>query len=135
MAKKQKMDERTRQALNTIEYGDVVRFYDCFEAQVYGEKTFRVISEQPIIYQERYVMVKLQGLGLFPIGRLKKVSNEQPTMSDQEVLKGLICCDQETPDCAECPYVKFGPAVCSQQLLHDSNVLVRRRDNAKKGVV
>lgn len=135
MKKKQKMDERTRQALETIDYGDIVRFYDCFEAQVYGDKTFRVISEHPIIYQDRYVLVKLQGLGQFPIGRLKKVSNEVPSMSDQEVMNGLKCCDQSPPDCEHCAYNKYSPAVCSQQLLHDSNVLIRRRDNFIKGVI
>jgi hypothetical protein len=135
MKKKQKMDERTRKALDTIAYGDVVRFYDCFEAQVYGDKTFRVISENPIIYQECHVLVKLQGLGQFPIGRLKKVSNEEPSMCDQEVINGLMCCDQSPPDCEKCAYNKYSPACCSQQLLHDSNVLLRRRDNFKKGVI
>lgn len=135
MAKKQKMDERTRRALDTISYGDVVRFYDCFEAQVYGEKTFRVMSEEPQIYQERFVMVKLQALGWFPIGKLMKVWSEETTKCDQEVIKGLICCDYDIPKCEECPYKDLGVGVCSKILLHDSNVLVKRRENKAKGVI
>lgn len=137
--KKIKLDERTRHALNTIDYGDVVKFQDCFEAEVYGDKTFRVISEQPIIYQNKYVMVKLQGFeknnDWFQIGNLKKVSTEFLKFSDQEVIKGLICCDKPIPDCEKCPYKKITSVRCSSQLLHDSNVLVRRREKAFKGVL
>ena len=125
--KKPKLDERTQKALETISCGDMVKFYDCFEAIVYGDTKFRVISEHPIIQNERYVFVKLQHLGLFPIGRLKKV--EDPfTFSDEEIRKGLVCCtlDENCKNCEECPYKILGKPNCHAKVTTDSSLLVKR---------
>lgn len=127
MGKKQTIDERTRIALDTISCGDMVQFYDCFEAIVYGDTKFRVISEHPIIQNERYVFVKLQHLGLFPIGRLKKV--EDPfTFSDEEIRKGLVCCtlDENNKNCEECPYCILGKKSCEAKVTRDSTLLLKR---------
>ncbi len=134
-AKIQKLDERTTKALATIAYGDKVKFYDCFEAVVYGDKTFRVMSENPIISTNskngyRSVMVKLQGLGLFPIGRLIRVSEDEG-FSDLEIRKGLICCTStpENPRCEECPFYRLGTPGCYQTMDRLTEDLIRRLDN------
>lgn len=126
--KNERISERLRKALDTIKHGDRVRFYDCFEAQIYKDKTFYVISENPMIYETKYgveVMVKLQGLGLFPLERLVRV--EEPCeFSDEEIRKALVCCTKAEPDCVNCPYKFLGASVCSARMDKDSENLLRR---------
>ena len=133
MAKK--IDKKTRRALDTISYGDVVRFNDCFETQVYGDKTFRVISENPIITNGKFISVRLQGLGWVLANKLvlaEFVSKDE--RCDQEVIKALQCCDNTEPDCENCPYNTIEATLCHRILLHDSDVLIRRREKKVKGV-
>ena len=128
-----KLDERTKNALDEIKYGDRVQFYDCFEADVYKDKVFYVKSENPIIWHSKYgshVLVELKGLGQFPIGKLKRVY-EEPKKSDKEIREGARCCFvKPLPNCAECPYCEI--AECAAQLDSDVADLLRRLDNYQK---
>lgn len=124
-----KLDERTQKALDTISTGDKVKFYDCFEALVYKDETFRIISEHPQIQETKhgkFVLVHLSNLGWFPIGKLKRI--DETVFSDREIQKGLICCslDKDFCNCAECPYV--GIPDCDSKLTSDSNALIKRLD-------
>lgn len=128
-----KLDARTQKALETIGCGDTVRFYDCFEAEVYGKRTFIVQSEFPEIYKEKYVLVKLHGLGKFPIGKLKKVPTFEGDYGDNEIKEALIrCVGTDEPKCEGCPYEKEGPGVCSVKLLKDSNDYIKRIEDWRK---
>ena len=131
----QKIDKKTSIALDTIHYGDVVKFKDCFETQIYGDRTFRVISEAPIINKDKFVTVRLQGLGWVLINKLELaefISKDEK--SDQEVIKALQCCDKSEPDCADCPYNNIEATLCHRILLHDSDVLIHRRIKKAQGV-
>ena len=130
--KKPKLDERTQKALETISCGDKVKFYDCFEAIVYGDTVFRVMSEHPLIIKNN-VFVKLQHLGLFPIGRLKRV-DDCFIFSEEEMKKALRCCaeDVNNPKCDKCPYNVLPTTTCSIQMLKDNNDRIRRIEEFKK---
>ena len=124
-----KLDERTQKALDTISPGDKVKFYGCFEALVYKNDTFRIISEHPQIQETKhgkYVLVKLSNLGWFPIGKLKRI--DETVFSDKDIQKGLICCslDKDFRNCAECPYKDIPD--CASKLTSDSNALIKRLD-------
>ena len=128
MKKKEIIDAKTRKALDTIGYGDDVQFVDCFEAQVYGEKTFKVMSEEPQIIRNRYgtfVTVRLQHLGWFPIDKLKLVRSNIP--SDEEKAKNGLCCCLHG-NCSECDYRNYGFA-CIDYLHKDLSLYAEKIEN------
>ncbi|MBQ3115466.1 MAG: hypothetical protein IJC07_00385 [Clostridia bacterium] len=125
MKKKETISAKMRLALDTIGYGDDVRFVNCFEAQVYGERTFKVMSEAPIISKTKYgtsILVRLQHLGLFPIEKLKLVQSNVFT-NDEKAKKGLHCCIDS--NCPECEYAKYGP-LCIPELHKDLQAYAKR---------
>ena len=125
-----KLDKRTREALDTIKHGDTVMFYDCFEAEVYGKKQFIVQSENPEIYGG-HVLVKLHGLGKFPIGKLKLVPSVEVCSYDEvKMITALkLCAGSEFPRCDDgCPYQELGIGNCAIQLLKDSNDYIERME-------
>lgn len=133
-----KLDERTKRALDTISHGDTVRFYDCFEAQVYKDKTFIVQSLQPEIYQGKHVLVKLHGLGKFPIGKLVRVATVDIEYGDDEIQEGLRACINtgDGPHCGNCPFNKLGLPTCMEELLRQCDDFISRikaHEQAHKG--
>lgn len=64
-------NERVRQNL-ALKTGDVVEILDCFEAGLFKEKQFEITDIPRKMFGRWYA--KLQGVGFFDIGRLKKVS-------------------------------------------------------------
>ena len=72
LSKKQvEYEKKVKENLATIRVGDAVVCVDCWEAELYGDKEFKVISEPWQIGGSW--CVKLEGIGAFDIGRLKKV--------------------------------------------------------------
>ena len=130
--KKQKIDERTQKALDTIKYGDKVCFFDCFEAIVYKDATFRVLSEYPRI-DGTHVLVNLSNLGWVSIGRLKRVDNEL-VFSDAEMRNAMHCCgdDIDHPNCKACAYKIFPAEICSLKMIKDNQSRIQRREEFLK---
>lgn len=71
-----RMDERTKEALVTIKKGDYVILYDCFEAEIFGDKKFKVVDD-PIRTKFGKYLFRLEGIGYYEAGRLKKVEGDK----------------------------------------------------------
>ena len=126
--REEKIDAKLRALLDTIGFGDDVKFVDCYEAQVYGDKTFKVMSEEPVVKEIKggaYIMVRLQHLGWFPIQKIKLVQSNVFT-NDEKAKKGLCCCIHA--NCCECEYAKYG-ILCTAELHKDLQAYVKRIDS------
>lgn len=67
-----RLDERTKVAVVRIKPGDTVKLSGCFEAEIFGEKTFTVASGPLRNLMGKYLFY-LKGIGWYEAGRLKKV--------------------------------------------------------------
>lgn len=71
-----RLSDRAKVSLVKIQPGDMVKLKGCFEAELFGNKTFKVESGPLRNIMGKY-MFYLKGIGYYEAGRLEKVSEEK----------------------------------------------------------
>ena len=71
-----RISDRAKVSLIRIKKGDVVKLRGCFEAQIFGEKEFKVV-EGPLRNLFGQYMFRLEDIGFYEAGRLEKVEREE----------------------------------------------------------